>query len=658
MERSRKEQGGREDTGQRRTVQAKFTSRSRQDEIASSVDESPYIVAQRMKLQSLFGGAAKIGPETIPVQKVAEEEPLQKIAEEEPLQKKDGPVQLKHPLGEEEFLPGKFGAAQRVKDEEPLQGKFETAQRTGNVVQMVYIGDQARHHMHVGAGIHQPHYKNGNSDASRINIGYQENYRKADMELVIETIKGRAGESGAQACIDWCKQECRNIITAAGGRAALAAQMAKKEEPLQGKFESAQRVEEEEPIQHKLASGSPAQLEQQPAQLAPAEKRPNNAGLPDNLKSGIETLSGISMDTVRVHYNSSQPAQLNAHAYAQGTDIHVAPGQEHHLPHEAWHVVQQAQGRVQPTMQMKGGTPVNDDKSLEHEADVMGAKALQIKGGQNMGTRQLFGHGIVAQRYKNKGYAPNLQGLEVPNSSKDYEQYDPDNFERPSGWYENTFEKLLEVANTKTVEDPFNEGRLIVLVQCAVTGQACTVDALDIGHKQDWKQYLALCQPETAREATNAYNDLNNLRLESASANRSHDFELGPSGHFKDIPGIDQFGSGKNAKKKQQDFMKEQYGGKNLDEYDTSDPFIDDSEYKKQTFAEVTPIWLANDEGVKSGNLTKFDGLTTVLITDSSLGQYIKVKIIHTDCFDLKRFEGQEFWADQQNLKSGKIKTY
>ena len=82
------------------------------------------------------------------------------------------------------------------------------------------------------------------------------------------------------------------------------------------------------------------------------------------------------MDNVNVHYNSSQPAQLNALAYTQGSDIHVAPGQEQHLPHEAWHVVQQAQGRVQPTMQMKDGVPVNDDEGLEHEADVMGAKAV------------------------------------------------------------------------------------------------------------------------------------------------------------------------------------------------------------------------------------------------------------------------------------------
>lgn len=107
-------------------------------------------------------------------------------------------------------------------------------------------------------------------------------------------------------------------------------------------------------------------------------ERPNRTGLPDSLKAGIENLSGYSMDDVKVHYNSDRPAQLQAHAYAQGTDIHLAPGQEKHLPHEAWHVAQQKQGRVQPTLQMKGVADVNDDEGLEREADVMGATALQF----------------------------------------------------------------------------------------------------------------------------------------------------------------------------------------------------------------------------------------------------------------------------------------
>jgi|GEM_PF-1976605 len=114
-------------------------------------------------------------------------------------------------------------------------------------------------------------------------------------------------------------------------------------------------------------------------QRDPIQKKKNKTGLPDKLKSGIENLSGHSMDDVKVHYNSCKPTQLNAHAYAQGTNIHVASGQEKHLPHEAWHVAQQKQGRVKPTKQLKSGVAINDDKGLEKEADVMGAKAQRLK---------------------------------------------------------------------------------------------------------------------------------------------------------------------------------------------------------------------------------------------------------------------------------------
>src|SRR3990167_291336 len=115
------------------------------------------------------------------------------------------------------------------------------------------------------------------------------------------------------------------------------------------------------------------------ADQAIIQRQANTTGMPDNLKSGIENLSGYSMSDVKVHYNSDKPAQLNAHAYAQGTQIHLASGQEKHLPHEAWHVVQQKQGRVKPTMQLKGKVAINDDAGLEKEADEMGAMALQMK---------------------------------------------------------------------------------------------------------------------------------------------------------------------------------------------------------------------------------------------------------------------------------------
>lgn len=112
---------------------------------------------------------------------------------------------------------------------------------------------------------------------------------------------------------------------------------------------------------------------------APLQKKANNTGLPDNLKAGVENLSGIDISDVTVHYNSDKPANIGALAYTQGTDIHVSPGQERHLPHEAWHVVQQAQGRVVPTIHMKPNLLINDNKHLENEADIMGSKAVQMQ---------------------------------------------------------------------------------------------------------------------------------------------------------------------------------------------------------------------------------------------------------------------------------------
>ncbi len=152
-----------------------------------------------------------------------------------------------------------------------------------------------------------------------------------------------------------------------------------EEEPLQVKFaEPIQRQEipeEEKPLQSKFEN-EPEQEACPPFSTFPIQKqKENRTGMPDNLKDGVENFSGIDMSDVRVHYNSSKPAEVGALAYTQGTNIHVAPGQERHLPHEAWHVVQQAQGRVQPTMQLKD-VMVNDDVRLEQEADVMGEKGL------------------------------------------------------------------------------------------------------------------------------------------------------------------------------------------------------------------------------------------------------------------------------------------
>ena len=147
--------------------------------------------------------------------------------------------------------------------------------------------------------------------------------------------------------------------------------MAAQRRQLQSTFGgAAQLMGPEEELQKKAAPEE--ELQMKTAQL---EAAPNRTGMPDPLKSGIESLSGMDMSDVRVHTNSSEPRQLNALAYAQGSDIHLGPGQEQHMAHEAWHVVQQRQGRVQPTTEV-GGVSVNDNPGLEHEADTMGSKAL------------------------------------------------------------------------------------------------------------------------------------------------------------------------------------------------------------------------------------------------------------------------------------------
>jgi Domain of unknown function (DUF4157) len=149
--------------------------------------------------------------------------------------------------------------------------------------------------------------------------------------------------------------------------------MAKEEEKPAQKMAK----EEEKPPVQKMAEPTEKKTMKSRVTIHPSnheEAQEQTTGLPERLKMGIEAISGISMDDVKVHYNSLKPRQIGALAYTQGTDIYLAPGQEQHLSHEAWHVVQQKQGRVAPTMQAKG-LGVNDDRGLEQEATAMGQKA-------------------------------------------------------------------------------------------------------------------------------------------------------------------------------------------------------------------------------------------------------------------------------------------
>ncbi|EAY27767.1 hypothetical protein M23134_03836 [Microscilla marina ATCC 23134] len=95
------------------------------------------------------------------------------------------------------------------------------------------------------------------------------------------------------------------------------------------------------------------------------------------VKANVSALTGTDVSDAQVHYNSSKPAQLQAEATAQGTQVHLGQGKEQHLGHELTHIAQQKQGRVQPTIQANNGQGINNDPKLEQEADKIGALAMK-----------------------------------------------------------------------------------------------------------------------------------------------------------------------------------------------------------------------------------------------------------------------------------------
>lgn len=176
------------------------------------------------------------------------------------------------------------------------------------------------------------------------------NVEKVKQEMPSSRVRQGKRQGEAEPMAD------RRELTAAQAKMADMIQRSEDEEGelLQGKFEAAQGTEE------------------------------NKTGIPDDVKQKMEDSFSADFSGVRVHPESDKAPDVGALAYTQGADIHFAPGQfrvdtsagQQLLGHELTHVIQQAEGRVQPTTEI-GGMAVNDDVSLEHEADAMGAQAAQ-----------------------------------------------------------------------------------------------------------------------------------------------------------------------------------------------------------------------------------------------------------------------------------------
>jgi hypothetical protein len=141
-----------------------------------------------------------------------------------------------------------------------------------------------------------------------------------------------------------------------------------------------QRQDDDEDLQMK-ADPNAIQRAEIPEDELQMKADPNK--MPDKVQSKMESAFSADFSDVQIH-ESSKASDVGALAYAQGSDIHFAPGQydpksksgQELLGHELTHVVQQRQGEVKPTIQVNG-LAVNDDPGLENEADQMGKKAAE-----------------------------------------------------------------------------------------------------------------------------------------------------------------------------------------------------------------------------------------------------------------------------------------
>ncbi|MBK7337611.1 MAG: DUF4157 domain-containing protein [Saprospirales bacterium] len=161
---------------------------------------------------------------------------------------------------------------------------------------------------------------------------------------------------------------------------------------LQLKVSQFEGLPEEEELQMKKVAqfeGVPEEEELQMKKEGSAIQRQEEGGsgasgpssLPESLVNSASEHFGSDFSDVQVHTDSQKAGDLGALAYTQGKDIHFAPNTydpasstgKSLIGHELTHVVQQSEGRVQATGEIDG-MPLNDDHSLEREADDMGSR--------------------------------------------------------------------------------------------------------------------------------------------------------------------------------------------------------------------------------------------------------------------------------------------
>lgn len=175
--------------------------------------------------------------------------------------------------------------------------------------------------------------------------------------------------------------------------------------------------------------GAPVQRKASGAGAAGGAPPPGGGGEPlaPEVRGPMERSFGADFSAVRVHQGEHVNA-LGAQAYAQGAELHFAPGRydpgssagRELIGHELAHVVQQADGKARAAPQGKGGA-IHEDPGLEREADEQGARAARGEALASGPLRQLASPLArpIQRRIQPEDVASELVGREFTLSADD-----------------------------------------------------------------------------------------------------------------------------------------------------------------------------------------------------------------------------------------------
>ncbi|HAS39454.1 MAG TPA: hypothetical protein DCS93_03205 [Microscillaceae bacterium] len=223
----------------------------------------------------------------------------------------------------------------------------------------------------------------------------------------------------------------------------------------------------QKPIQSKQGKNAPHKAKQQPLQRNKKGATGQSSSLGEyQIKENVSQLTGTDITDAKVHYNSSKPAQLQAEATAQGTEVHLAPGKEQHLGHELTHVAQQKQGRVQPTVQANNGVGINNDPMLEKEADDIGDQASKgaVSSSKEISSSSLSNNSAApVQRYVVYSKQEQFKRMseadsKIVNPTGTYTEKDQEKYQKQTEDFEERYKKDAEDNQISTRNQRLKEG--------------------------------------------------------------------------------------------------------------------------------------------------------------------------------------------------------